>query len=352
MSERFIKSIRLWFLAAGALLLAGCSTSIYESSDNWAIADNDTPTFFSEYDLIFLYPGQEMEPESGYTNWVYGNIGEEIRRYVRMMISAPFGQRVRVFSPFIPMLGDRKYEEIVENFRKERHHSFNFCRTPLRIPIEYMREALEVYFSHFNPDGHPFVIFGQDQGALVLYEAMKRCSKVRPENGFVAAYFFGIPGVSREEIDDDFGSRGIRAAQKRNEVGVIAICNTRTEGEPLEETLALSNGAVINPLNWHVDAAPAGRKENPGSLFFNRHEPNPARKLKTVNQFCGATVDPENGLVNLTDVKPGYAQQLKERHFDSDVWGLFIQSVHKNAAERVLMYNFLKKGVEMPKIKD
>ncbi len=333
----------------GALLLtvSGCS-SVYDDPENWAVLDSDTPSFYSHYDLIFLYPSQEEVAKDGYLNWVCGSAGDELRRYVRMVISAPFGSHVRVFSPFIPLLGYREYVEILKKFKKERDHGFDFYKTDLKVPIDYMVDALNVYFSCYNTNDHPFVIYAQGQGALVLYEAMKRCGKVKPSRGFVAGYFFGLPGVTDEEIVSDFYWRGIKPAHSREGVGVIAVCNTVVDGDPLEKTLAMPGGAVINPLNWRIDATPAEKESNPGALFFDHKESDPTRKVKLVPRFCGATVDSKNGVVKLTGIPQDCKYKVDEGHFSSDAWGIFAKSVSINALERVFMYRYLKNGFELP----
>ena len=335
----------------GALLLAvsGCSHSMYEDPENWAVLDNDTPVFFAEYDLIYLYPTCEEKTVSGhYMNWISGSIGNELRGYVRLMITAQFGPRVRGFSPFVPMLGFDEYMAIIDEFRQSKRSDFDFYNTKLKVPIDYMVEALNVYFGNFNSGDHPFVIYGHGQGALVLYEAMKRCGKVKLARGFVVAYLFGLPGVTNEKIRKDFGCRGIKPACRSDNLSVIAVCNTRAPGEPLENTLAMPGGAVVNPLNWRRDATPAGRKMNPGSIFFDHKASNPIHRVKRIPRFCGATVDPDNGIVNLTELPKKNTYKIGERRFWSDSWGVFSQSVVENAHERVLMYHYSKTGVELP----
>ena len=337
--------------AAAALLLSvvsGCSSSLYENPENWACIDTDTPVFFAQYDLIYLYPSQEEKAENGYMNWISGNAGRDVRNYARLLISLQFGQRVRVFSPFVPLLGFSDYHAILNEFKNGDRADFNFYKTKLRVPIDYMTEAMNVYFDHYNTEGHPVVLYGHGQGALVLYEAVKRCCKVRPGNGFVAGYFFGIPGVTKEEVEDDLGGRGIKAACKRDDVGVVVICNIRVPGEPLENTLATPNGVVINPLNWRTDATPADRKTNPGALFFDHKENNPLLMVKQVHRFCGAVVDTENAVVNLTNIPKNSKFKLDEECLFSDAWGLFSKSVSENAQERVAMFRFVRTGVEMP----
>ena len=345
---------RLFVFASGVLgalllLVSGCSSSMYEDSENWALIDNDTPVFFSEFDLIFLYPSCEKKSESGYLNWMSGNVGRELRSYVRLVISAQFGSRVRVFSPFVPMLSFEEYDAIIEEFQKDKRHDFDFYHTKLKIPIDYMVEALNAYFKHYNTDDHPFVIYGQEQGALVLYEAMKRCSKVNPGRGFVVAYLFGMPGVTAAEICDDFGGRGIKPATRGNSISAIAICNLVSPGEPLEKTLAIPGGAVINPLNWRSDATPAGKKLNRGAIFFDHKESNPTLKVKRVPRFCGAAADPDNGIVTLIEMPKACPFKIGSRQVDSDIWGVFSGNVSRNARERVSMFRFSKPGFELPK---
>ena len=334
----------------GALLLlaSGCSTSMYEDSENWALIDNDTPVFASEYDLIFLYPSCEEKAESGYLNWISGGIGRDLRSYVRLVISAQFGSRVRVFSPFVPMLNFEEYDAIIDEFQKDKRSDFDFYHTKLKVPIDYMVKALDAYFSHYNTDNHPFVIYGHEQGALVLYEAMKRCHKVKPGKGFVAAYLFGVPGVTNEEIRSDFWRRGIKPATRSDSISVIAICNPRSPGEPPEKTMTMSGGAVINPLNWRTDATPAGKKMNRGAVFFDKKESNPTLKVKRKPKFCGAVADPENGIVTLTEFPEKCPFKVGSRQFDSGIWGVFSANVSRNARERVSMYRFSKTGVELP----
>lgn len=347
MRKRFF----VFSVAAASLLLvtSGCFSSIYEDSENWAAIDSDTPEFFANYDLIYLYPCQEKSSEYNYMNWAVGNVGMETRGFVRLVIASQFGPRVRVFSPFIPLLSFDEYQLILEEFKKSDRADFDFYKTKLKVPIDYMVEALNVYFKHYHSGGHPVVFYGHEQGGLVLYEAMKRCSKVRPGDGFVAGYFFGVPGVTRDEIKSDFCWRGIKAASRRDGVGVMVFCNIRLPGEPLEHTLATPNGAVINPLNWRTDATPADRRLNPEAVFFDHRQQNPLLKVKKIPRFCGAVVDPENGVVNLTGVPKDCKFKLDEDSSFSDAWGLFSRCVSRNADERVAMFRYLKMGVEMPK---
>ena len=223
----------------------------------------------------------------------------------------------------------------------------DFAEGPLGPAIEDATEALRYYLKHCNHVGQPFILYGAEQGAVILYEAMKRCSDITPKNGFIAAYFLGIPYITAERIEHDFGSRGIKPAKGFNDIGVIAVCNTRLPGEPLEKTFGGPGRYVINPLNWRTDDEPAEPAENLGAVF-----PDGAMRLgaqfKTIPRFCGAAVDPENGVVNVTHIAPPYKWRLGEREFRSDVWGLFAVNIRENAEDRVRMYILRQRGMKNP----
>ena len=131
-------------------------------------------------------------------------------------------------------------------------------------------------------------------------------------------------------------------------VGVIAVCNIRIPGSKPEESFALRGGVVINPINWRTDASPALPKEHPGAVFHNRAEIHPDRQIIVRPRFCGAVVDTENALVNLTHLPPKINPPLGTRRFGTQVWGVFGMCFSRNANDRVRSYKFLHKGIKLP----
>lgn len=342
--------------AAAALLLAGAGAgcgSLYDDSENWAVVDNDVPTYYADYDVFYLYPSFKLgDKPSGegapslYLNWMKDGAGEDIRRLVSLPLGRQFGPRVRRFSPFVPQLSFNDYDALLKT-AEAANWDFDWSKTPLDAAIGYTVEALDWYLGMKDAD-QPFVLEAHGQGALILYEAMKRCSGVSPKNGFVAAYFFGLPGVTPERINDDLGGRGITSAVDGDGVGVVVVCNIRTPGCKLEDTFALRGGAVINPINWRTDASPALPKENTGAIFHNRAEVNPNRQISVRPGFCGAVVDTENSLVNLTHLPPNWKKSLPPRSFGTQLWGVFGMCVSRNANNRVRIYKFQCKGLKLP----
>ena len=343
MSLRWVRRV---FFAAILCLAAGCTASLYEDTENWAAEGNDSPEFFAEYDIFFLYPSLTNNSPGKYWNWMADGMSEEIRREVAQPLGKEFGQKVRIFSPFVPQLNRECYYKLL-NEARERKWDVDWSQTPLSAAIEHATDALKYYMA-IKSKTQPLIIMGHEQGAVILYEAMKRCSNITPENGFVAAYFLGLPGITSERIRKDFGSRGIFPAKGTDEVGVIAVCNMRTPATDLKDTFALPGGAVINPINWRCDATPARQKDHIGAVFYNRKEMNPTRRIKVRPAFCGAVVDTENALVNLTNLPPDFRDARLKDGFDAQLQWVFGMCISKNARTRVRMYKFLSKGVPVP----
>ena len=332
---------------------AGCGGSLYDNSENWVVVDNDVPVYYAEYDVFYLYPSAlKGAPPSGedapvqYLNWMKKGISEDIRRFVTLPLTRQFGPRVRLFSPFVPQLSFRDYSALLKT-AEAQNWDVDWSKTPLDAAIEYTVKALEWYIGIKEPD-QPFVLEAHEQGAVILYEAMKRCSDIKPENGFVAASFFGLPGITPERIDKDFGGRGIKPAIDSNSVGIVAVCNVRVPGSKLEDCFALRGGAVINPINWRTDAKPGLPKEHAGAIFHNRAEVHPERQISVRPRFCGAVVDTENALVTLTNLPAKLNPPIATRSFNTQMWGVFGMCVSRNADNRVRTYKFQHKGIKLP----
>lgn len=332
---------------------AGCGGSLYDNSENWAVVNNDVPTYYVDYDVFYLYPscikGDHPSGEGApvqYLDWMKEGVSEDIRRLVVLPLGRQFGPRVRLFSPFVPQISFNDYSALLKT-AEAANWDIDWAKTPLESAISYTAKALKWYID-VKDDEQPFVLEAHGQGALILYEAMKRCSDIKPDKGFVAAYFFGLPGVTTERIDKDFGGRGIKPAVDRDGVGVIVVCNVRTPGSKLEETFALRGGAVINPINWRTDASPALPKQHVGAVFHNRAEIHPLRQIIVRPNFCGAVVDTENSLVNLTHLPAKFSFPLSPRSFGTQLWGVFGMCVSRNANDRVRIYKFRHTGIELP----
>ena len=218
-------------LMAVILSVVGCSgIPFYENPSNWVIRESATPTFTADYDIFFMYPSQVKKTAGETYNWMHQHHYEDTFRYVKTHSSDQVQQTARVFSPFVPQLGFDRYMELLKA-RQAHPEKFDYSESPLAPAVKHTVMALKYYLKHYNPDARPFVLVGLGQGSLILYEAMKECSRIKPKNGFVAAYLIGLPGLSADQIKRDFSSRGILPASGQYDAGVIIVCNPHLPGQ-------------------------------------------------------------------------------------------------------------------------
>ena len=357
-----MKSLLVTIICVVAAMLSGCATSknaLYYSVDNWVIRDNAVPRYYAIYDVFYVYPSMVENPEVTYINWTKDNINETILNYARSQTSDIFdttlnirikaenkakikdiGSRVRIFCPYVHQLEHGKYIETI------KRADYASRKSPLRNGINDTLKALEHYFKYYHKKGRPFILVGQEQGAVDLYEAMKRCSKVKPSNGFVAAYFTGLPHTSKQKIYDDFHRRGISAGVGEFDTGVILAWNART-GHAVKPLLTSVNDYVINPINWRTDGAVAKKEDDKGTLFYDYLAPNEInledeKKPDTavpVDNLCDAYIDNGVLLVNEEQIRDAFPHViLGEGVFHSHMDSMFNKNVVYNAEQRVLQY--------------
>ena len=340
MMRVFCRLVQSAVLMAVILSAVGCSgIPFYENPSNWVIRESATPTFTADYDIFFMYPSQVKKTAGETYNWMHKNHYEDTFRYVKTHSSDQVQQTARVFSPFVPQLGFDRYMELLKA-RQTRLEKFDYSETPLAPAVKHTVMALKYYLKHYNSDARPFVLVGLGQGALILYEAMKECSKVKPKNGFVAAYLIGLPGITSARILKDFGSRGIRPASGQYDSGVIVVCNAHLPERYNSRGFIRTSDYVINPLNWRTDDVPAEAALNLGSVFYVKNEKKTSRKVIVVPRFCGVSRDTKNGGLILTGIKPQKMLQLSEFIYPSDIWGVFMRNIYANARERAVEFNF------------
>ena len=327
-------------LLAAVLISAGCSgVPFYENPANWVIRESSTPPFSVDYDMFFMYPSQVKQTAGETYNWMHKNHFEDTYRYVKTHSADQVHPQARVFSPFVPQLGYDRYIDLLKT-RQAHPEKFDYSESPLAPAVKHTVMALKYYLKHYNPDARPFVLVGQGQGALILYEAMKECSQIKPKNGFVAAYLIGLPGITSAQIQEDFRSRGILPASGQYDSGVIVVCNAHLPGQHDSRGFIRSSDYVINPLNWRTDSVPADPALNHGAVFYAKNQKKSSRQVLVVPRFCGAVMDTKNGGLILTGIKPQNHLLLSESSFSSDIWGVFMRNIYTNARERAVEFVF------------
>ncbi len=347
------------------LFLTGCQSSItkgisltkdfYDDPKNWAVLDSSIPLFASDYDVFFVYPTQVEKLPGLYFNWLSGSAGHDVHNYVTLQMQRQFGKRVRIFSPFVPQLDYEQYRQLM-HANREIMTEFYFTNSPLNVAIRYTANALQYYMDNYHKKNRPFFLVGYEQGAVILYEALRQCPKITPNTGMLAVYLCGIPGITPERISKDFKKNHLVPAQGRLDLGVIAIINTRMPDIPLEETYFTPGGYVINPINWRTDATKGDRADHAGAVFYKRSERHLKNRVVESPHFCSSEIDLENALINIffdyseeiSDKERKKLEEeikvsvLPEQALFSNAWGIFAKNISTNAYERTQKYLFIK----------
>ena len=358
-------------MCAVLFIFAGCATSkrgVYYSIDSWAVRDNAVPQYYALYDVFFVYPSMIENPDITYINWTKTNndksrIFDVITDYVNSQAVDIFdtegnkiykaehnakkmdiGRKVRIFSPFIHQVEHGKYIEEI------RTGNYLHRGSPVQRGIEDTLRAFEHYFKSYHKKGRPFVLVGQGQGAVDIYEAMKRCRKITPSNGFVAAYLTGLPHVTMEQINKDFNKRGIYAGVNEYDTGVILAWNVR--GKHVENSIFTDEDSyAINPLSWRIDGTVADMNMDMGSNLFDfkpdmENSSNEAgAKRNTIiemGRFTETYVD--RGVVIFDDMALRHLTSekaiLDEESLHCHLYSLFNKNIVTNAEKRVIQYQY------------
>ena len=180
-----------------------------------------------------------------------------------------------------------------------------------------------------------YILVGHSQGASDLYELLRTTPEITPESGFAAAYLAGLPKKTAAEIEQDFEGRGIRRGKSPNDTGVILAWNTISE-DAGGNMFTVPGGAVVNPVNWRTDNAPADLSESQETAYFYVSEKEPAGTFKA-SLLDGIRADPERGalVVNL----PGNGEydgnaQLGEGIFHANDVFFFASFLRDNMVRR------------------
>jgi len=329
-----MKKILLIVLTAGiALLLFAGEELNYSSPDNWFICEAEKPN--AAYDVFYLYPTLSNEKERIFLDFNDKAAMKKALGFAKAQ-NGILGSDARVFAPKVRQLEYHAILHCSENASDRQGHR------QFMIGVQDAANAFLFYRRNFQ-NGRPFILFGHSQGAMELYELLKNDRGIAGENGFVAAYLIGLPKTTAAQIQEDFKGREIAPAQSADDLAVIIVWNTQSP-EAENPLFSVQNGYCINPLNWKTDATPASSQENKGAFFYDYR----TGKSKEVPHFCGATVNPDKGvlMVNLPSNSQWDAHGVMGRgvfHMN-DIW-FFAGNLKENILHRVELWQ-MQKGRE------
>ena len=339
------KFLFLFLFMAGSILLpsACCSTAIqpdscanvptddavfskalnepldYSSAENWVLfPEPETPRktvdVFYVYPTVFSDPGQPLMP------WDDPGLRQKTENIARQQtgIMADF---CNVYAPYCRQLEFRRIREAL--YKGESQPA------GMEPGIEDLRNAFRYYLEHEN-GGRPFILLGHSQGAMALYEMLKRdFADASYSRRMVAAYLIGTPLPKKDEEQYSH----LHFARCEQDTGVIIGYNT--EAPNAEDSFFTAPGNYgINPLNWRTDAQPADAELNLGAVLF-RYEDG---SVNEIPHFTGAVLNPETGALVVEpkfDGKFDAPELLGKGIYHMNDLYFFYRNLEDNARKRI-----------------
>lgn len=132
--------------------------------------------------------------------------------------------------------------------------------TDSRLPhaMDDVRRAFKHYLEN-QSQGHPFVLAGFSQGAMIMLELMKEMDDATFDR-MIAAYAIGC-NITPEMLHNN---PRIVAAQRADDTGVTICYNSVRDVSCA--IMGNGNAIAINPVNWRTDGQPAQLVTEPTPL--------------------------------------------------------------------------------------
>ena len=276
------------------LTFSGCSSvSPYDYGTNWLIRENDIPQYYSKFDLFYI----GKAPDG------YGDTHDIQFNWTKTHTNDIFGRGVRVFAPEIQ-----------------------------KPNVKNVSEALEYYLENFHAPGHPFVLLAEGKAADLLYAAMQRVSGITVKNGFIASYLPDMKPKTAQQIAENFCWEELKAASNADDYGVIVTWTSCINNEKIDNPDLKKGIYCINPINWKLDATPGTAKENRKAIFYMPEHKNIFWRKVEVNNFCGAVINPEKGILDIKCPIP--LLHVINGRFSNNCISIFAGNIAANAMKR------------------
>ena len=330
------------------LLLAGCSVSYHNKSQNYVFKSvNGNPNYAdldywaahpwksdpsdsvpkplksayhpdSAVDIFFIYPTSYTD-----TNKIYGwnapidNAQLNAKTdYTSMLNQASvFNEAGRVFSPRYRQSNLSAYYPVT---REDTVHAI----AAFELAYSDIKAAFEYYLLHYN-NGRPIIIASHSQGTTHAQRLLKEYFDQKPlKQKLIAAYIVGI--YTSPQL-----CQNIPACEKPDQTGCICSWRTFKKGYTEEFVKKEKQTAIVtNPLTWDSSKPIAYRNENPGSILF---------KFNKIKRHVADAINHGGVLWTRKPVFFGnFLFNYKNYHIAD--YNLYYISIRKNAALRVETY--------------
>ena len=312
----------------------GCSSTVspYFYVKNWVIRENAVPSYFAEYDLLFIYPrlarsGDRLpDLPADRRTLAYSH------DFAEFVTQEAFGKKVRVFAPVVHRTEDSVYAKLLAEKPED------WDDTEVEVAIAEVVEVIRYYLETYHMEKHPYVLLGHGQGSVLLYEALKELEgEVRPDDGFVAAYLPELPDFLLARVAEDFdgkpNGKHVTPVKGRYDTGVLAAWRTE-EATPTNAVARPSSApGLVNPLNWSV-VRPADASNCVKACYYDMNQTNVLLRKVAKAGFCRVEPDGSNLWLRVERADPA-ATEIPLR---GETVSLFSGNIAVNAHERVTRY--------------
>ena len=268
-------------MAAATDAAAALTTEDYSKAENWAYFDLGEQ---KSADLFLVCPTVDTKDE--YNMSMNDEVVKKSFWGALNMERGIYEDCTRMFAPYYRQAALKIYDLSPED------------REPyLELAYKDVSAAFSWYLENRN-NGRPIVLAGFSQGADMCYRILKEYfSDSALQDQLVAVYAIGWP-MTEEMIRLN---PQIKPAAAEDDTGVVVTFEC--ESEELAETFINpigQKGFSINPLNWVTDSTPADKSLNAGACFTDYS----GGIRREVTGLCGCYIDPERGVLKVTDVTP------------------------------------------------
>ena len=307
----------------------------YASKSSWLIAETNKQG--TDFDVFYVHPTLLRDARNPYPDFSNPKVLDRLKRFSGAQAGI-FGSSARVFVPAVRQLEFTRC--MAENLKDPKGITES---SPFYQGVQDTVAAFRHYLKRWNPGGRrPYILMGHSQGAMDLYELLRRVPEIMPNRGFVAAYLPGLPGITSKRIESDLGSRGIFPARDEGTTGVVIVWHTQTPGT-FDNCFTVKGGYAINPVNWRTDSRKSDIRQHKGIMVFNHKISQQPEFLleKGKPAGCTATLN-DQGAVVVENVPQEALRLYTTKAMPNvlhagDVW-LFAGNIVENARLRVRLY--------------
>ena len=321
-------------LALLGLFGVGCSSTVspYFYVKNWVIRENAVPSYFADYDLIFIYPriarSGDRLPDLPADRLSLSYTHD----FSAFLTQEAFGKKVRVFAPIVHRTEDSVYARLLAEKTED------WDDTEAAIAIAEVVEVIRYYLETYHMEKHPYVLLGHGQGSVLLYEALKELEgEVRPDDGFVAAYLPELPDFLLARVAEDFDGKPngeyITPVKGCYDTGILAAWRTEEATPTNAVARPVLVPGLVNPLNWSV-VRPSDASNCVKTRYYDMHQPNILLRKFEKSGFCRVEPDGSNLWLRVERADPA-ATEIPLR---GETVSLFSGNIAVNAHERVTRY--------------